>query len=137
MSEAFTLIHPGGLAQVDAVIDGLRVRLAPKALREALGWQLRAEGLCRGDRCVPVRDRDALLGEGGIDLEVLADVLELPLVVDAEAGAAALGTAHADRAAVLESLEAPDFALPDANGRLHSLSDYRGKKVLLIVYASW
>ena len=137
MSEAFTLIHPGGLAQVHAVIDGLRVRLAPKALREALGWQLRAEGLCRGDRCVPVRDRDALLGEGGIDLEVLADVLELPLVVDAEAGAAALGTAHADRAAVLESLEAPDFALPDANGRLHSLSDYRGKKVLLIVYASW
>ena len=137
MSEAFTLIHPGGLAQVDAVIDGLRVRLAPKALREALGWQLRAEGLCRGDRCVPVRDRDALLGERGIDLEVLADVLELPLVVDAEAGAAALGTAHADRAAVLESLEAPDFALPDANGRLHSLSDYRGKKVLLIVYASW
>ena len=137
MSEAFTLIHPGGLAQVDAVIDGLRVRLAPKALREALGWQLRAEGLCRGDRCVPVRDRDALLGERGIDLEVLADVLELPLVVDAEAGAAVLGTAHVDRAAALESLEAPDFALPDANGRLHSLSDYRGKKVLLIVYASW
>ena len=32
---------------------------------------------------------------------------------------------------------APDFSLPDLAGRLHTLSDYRGKKVLLIAYASW
>lgn len=137
MPEAFTLMYPEGLAQVEAAVEGLRVRLAPEALEQALGWQLRDEGLCQGDRCIPVRDRDALLDVQGIDLEVLADVLGRPLAVDAEAGAAVLGTAHADRAAALESLEAPDFALPDANGRLHRLSDYRGKKVLLIAYASW
>ena len=26
---------------------------------------------------------------------------------------------------------APDFSLPDQNGVLHSLADYRGKKVIL------
>ena len=30
--------------------------------------------------------------------------------------------------------KAPDFTLPDQNGNLHSLSDYRGKKVILYFY---
>lgn len=29
---------------------------------------------------------------------------------------------------------APDFTLPDQNGKLHTLSDYRGKKVVLYFY---
>ena len=29
---------------------------------------------------------------------------------------------------------APDFALPDQNGEMHRLSDYRGKKVILYFY---
>ena len=37
----------------------------------------------------------------------------------------------------LRSGEAPDFALPDLSGRMHRLSDYRGKKVLLYAWASW
>jgi len=48
-----------------------------------------------------------------------------------------LGAPAADRAARLASLEAPDFSLPDLSGRLHSLSDQRGKKTLLIAWASW
>lgn len=30
--------------------------------------------------------------------------------------------------------KAPDFSLPDQNGDMHSLSDYRGKKVILYFY---
>jgi peroxiredoxin len=37
----------------------------------------------------------------------------------------------------MATLEAPDFTLPDLAGRMHTLSDHRGKKVLLIAYASW
>ena len=29
---------------------------------------------------------------------------------------------------------APEFTLPDQNGKVHSLSDYRGKKVILYFY---
>lgn len=30
--------------------------------------------------------------------------------------------------------KAPDFALPDQNGEMHSLSDYKGQKVILYFY---
>lgn len=30
--------------------------------------------------------------------------------------------------------KAPDFALPDQDGKIHKLSDYRGKKVILYFY---
>ncbi len=32
---------------------------------------------------------------------------------------------------------APDFALSDLNGKLHKLSDYKGKNVLLVFWATW
>jgi peroxiredoxin len=32
---------------------------------------------------------------------------------------------------------APDFELPDLAGRLHTLSELRGKKVFLLFWASW
>ena len=31
-------------------------------------------------------------------------------------------------------IKAPDFMLPDQNGQMHSLSDYKGKKVILYFY---
>ena len=31
----------------------------------------------------------------------------------------------------------PDFLLPDIDGNLGKLSDYRGKKILLFHFASW
>ena len=32
---------------------------------------------------------------------------------------------------------APDFTLPSLDGRRVSLSDYRGKRVVLFTWASW
>ena len=43
----------------------------------------------------------------------------------------------ADRGGALESLTAPDFALPDLAGATWTLSQHRGKKVLLATWASW
>ncbi len=44
---------------------------------------------------------------------------------------------RADQREGLSSLQAPDFTLPDMAGKMHSLSDFRGKKVLLVTWASW
>ena len=33
--------------------------------------------------------------------------------------------------------QVPDFALPDRNGKTVRLSDFRGKKVLIVTWASW
>ena len=137
MAEAFTLIEAGAAAELRADVSGERVRIAPAVLRETLGWELKPQGLCRGPVCVPVAEPAALGDAAGIDLRALADALGRPLALDLDERVGALGTALTDRAAQLDSLEAPDFALPDLSGELHRLSDHRGKKVLLVVYASW
>ena len=41
------------------------------------------------------------------------------------------------RGAFLESRVAPDFSVPDRQGRNVRLSDFRGKKVLVVTWASW
>ena len=37
-------------------------------------------------------------------------------------------------ATIKEGSKAPDFALPDANGKLHKLSEYKGKYLILYFY---
>lgn len=132
----FTLIDDGTVHEVDATIDAGRVLLAPSALG-ALGWELHPEGLCREGLCIPVPADAALETSDGVDLAALARVLDRPLAVDIDEGAAYIGVAAGDRQRALRSLVAPDFELPDLTGRVHRLSDHRGKKVLLVAYASW
>ena len=128
----FTLIDTGRAVPVVATVDDDRVRLSPAALRDALGWELQPQGLCKGDRCVPLAGHAAVVTDHGVDLAGFAALLARPLALDIDARTAVLGIAVADRATQLVSLQAPDFTLPDLNGRLHTLSDHRGKKVLVV-----
>ena len=137
MRTPFTLLAEGSAAQTVATVEGDAVRLEPALVSRTLGWELKPQGLCKDERCVPVRDRAPLQGPDGIDLRALAGALKLPLAIDVEEKIACLGSSADERGARLASLEAPDFTLPDLAGRLHSLSDYRGKKILLVAYASW
>ncbi len=134
---AFTVIDDGEVREVTASVEGDNVRLAPDALQAALGWELKPQGLCKDEACVPVRDAGMLDEDGRIALRSVAALLGRPLAMDVEERAAALGTSAEVRTAQLQSLDAPDFTLPDLEGKPHSLSDHRGKKVLLIAYASW
>ena len=59
------------------------------------------------------------------------------MVHDDDHGVWFFGEAAVTRRATLASLEAPDFELPDLDGTMHRLSDYRGRKVLLSAWASW
>src|SRR3989442_14003916 len=132
-----TLIEAGQPMTVDAAVHGDAIRVSTDALQQALGWELKPQGLCRADTCVPVRDRGALVHEDGIDLAALARLLDRPLALEADEGIAVLGASASERAHPPPSMEAPDFTLPDLRGRLHSLRDQRGKKTLLIACASW
>jgi len=123
--------------RVSALEAGSDIWLEPDAVADVLGWTLRDEGLCRGDVCVPVRDRAALVRGRRIGLAPLAALLGRPLAVDSEGGVAVIGAAAADRAAALRGGVAPDFTLPDLQGRSHTLSHHRGSKVLFVAYASW
>ena len=102
-----------------------------------LGWDLKPEGLCQDDTCVIVPDRSALVGEAGIDLAVLGELLDRPIAIDGESGLAAVGADRGRRRSALIDLVAPDFSLPDLDGGLTALSDHRSKKRLLVAFSSW
>lgn len=106
-------------------------------LEDATGWHLEPRGLCRGDVCVPVRDRDALVRADGVDLATFAAVLGRPVVVDAAAGVVAFGEAAGGIAEQLRSLHAPDFTLPTLSGEPLRFSSLGRKKKLLLAWASW
>jgi hypothetical protein len=123
----------------DARVEGERLWLSSSELEAATGWSSSPEGFCRESVCVPIppgREREFLRGDQ-IDAARLWRHLGQPLEHSEDGGTWVFGTSAADRAAALSSLEAPDFSLPDRSGRRRSLSEHRGKKVLLVSWASW
>ncbi len=133
----FTVIDDGRASEVEVTVEAGRVQLPAAALERALRFELREEGLCRGALCVPLGGRPGLRSAAGVDLDELARLLDRPLALDLEARVASLGESAAAQRARQETLEAPDFELPDLGGRRHRLSDLRGRKVALHAFASW
>ncbi len=108
--------------------------LSAADMQAATGWKLETAGLCRGDACVRV-DKAWCDAEGRIDLMAFARYMGQPMTRDD--GVVAFGESVNVRREALFSLEAPDFTLPDLDGVMHSLSDYRGKKVFLHSWGSY
>jgi hypothetical protein len=122
-------------AEATGTAGGLRVKA--EVLKHVFGWELKPEGICKDQVCLPVQRHEGLVEDAGVDLVAFADLLGRPFVFDAECGVAHMGESARARGEQLASLTAPEFTLPDLDGRLHSLSDYRGKRVLLVAHASW
>ena len=133
----FTLIDSGRAVALPVVDRAGELRIPSDSFEATLGWSLQPSGLCRGEVCVPVADRGRLVDADGLDLRLFAELLGRPLAADADEAVVVIGEAAATRAERLTSLEAPDFTLPDLAGQPHSLSEQRGKKVLLVTWASW
>jgi hypothetical protein len=100
------------------------------------GWELKIEGACRGDACVPLPE--GTVADGRADVTVVADRLGMPLVHDESEGLWALGPAAGVSGRALVTAVAPELELPDLRtGEAFNLSSLRGQKVLLLAWASW
>ncbi len=95
------------------------------------GWAITPEGACKDDRCVPLPEPMS----DTVNLRRIADALSMPLIHDEAAGLWAIGPEGGGRA--LSSATAPELELPDWRGETFRLSSLRGKKVLLVAWASW
>jgi hypothetical protein len=102
-----------------------------EAFEARTGWAVKPEGACRGAVCVPLPMQGPVL-----KLEVLAERLGMGVAHDERHGLWALGPSTLSGRA-LQSAEAPDFTLPDLDGRLFRFSSLRGQKVVLVAWASW
>lgn len=113
-----------------------RPRVGVEEFARRSGWHLRPEGLCRDDVCVPLPARTSVLRDGGLDLALVADALDMPLVHDDPATTWALGPVSG-KSVLPADARAPDLGLPDVHGQPFTLGSLRGKKVLLLAWASW
>jgi hypothetical protein len=113
--QTLTIVEDGREVTVAADAAEGRLRITARTAREALGWRL----------------------PGDVELDGLDAALGRPVAADHAERAVYVGVAAAARARRLASLEAPDVTLPDLDGREHTLAAQRGRKVLLVAYASW
>ena len=118
---------------------GSALWVSPDEMTAATGWALKTEGLCKDEVCVPVpaNKSERLIADGRVNVSEVWKLMGKPDAVSNDGDVWSLGEAAKDRNEAMLSLEAPDFSLSDFNGKLHSLTDFRRKRVLLITWASW
>jgi hypothetical protein len=139
-----TLIVDGNAAAANrALAHGEDLWLPLDDLLSATSWELKPEGVCRGETCVPLSSsqRAAMLREEQastwFNFSEFARLIESPVAVDHEARTWYFGPPGWEWKSWSEGRAAPDFTAPDLTGQLHSLHELLGRKVFLLFWASW
>ena len=111
-----------------------RLDLTAEDLRQATGWEIKPEGACRGGSCVALSGVE-VRSDGTIDVRLFASRMDMPLVSDETHGLWALGPRGGGR--VLDDVVLPEIALEDFDGNPFEIAALRGRKVVLLAWASW
>ncbi len=106
-----------------------RLDLSPDEFTRLTGWEIKPEGACKGEVCVPLDGPD-------FDLLSTANRLGMAVAAEPERSLWALGPETVTGRA-LSTTEIGDFSLPDLDGKQFSFSSLRGQKVLLVAWAPY
>ena len=107
--------------------------IKPADLPRINEFVIKPQGACREDICIPLPK--ALKRNGWINLCGFARKLKQSVVN--EGSVWSFGELPLLRNGFLESRVAPDFAIKDRAGKTVRLTDFRGRKILLLSWASW
>lgn len=134
-----TVLYQGNTIRLTAAgsADGLLIR--PEDLKRVNGFELKPEGACYQDMCIPMSDQ-LLVEQGGgqwFDLTAFADLLEQPYVADAETRVWSFAEIPAKRESMMIDALAPDFEVTDRQGNVVRMSDFKGRKALIVTWSSW
>lgn len=139
-----TVIYNGvttNLTEAAGDADNLWVTLPD--LTRATRFVLKPQGACLDEFCVPIpKSREAEFlrtaeGRKLFNVAELARTMKQPVIHDDANAIWLFGSRPESLMKIADTLEAPDFTLPDWKGASRSLRDFRGKRVLLITWASW
>ena len=139
-----TIIYDEKATEVGAAgMESKDLWISKADLARATRFVVKPQGICRDELCFPIpksRKAQFISTQGKVEwfnLSEFARLIKQPAAYDEKHNVYYFGPRPDAQNAHLNSLEAPNFTLPDLNGKLHSLADYRGKKVLLLTWASW
>ena len=96
-------------------------------------FEVKPQGACRADVCIPLSK--TLKNGDWFNLTGFAHKIGETVVADQNVYS--FGEIPVLRGGFYNSRIAPDFAVPDRKGKVVHLSDFRGKKTLVITWASW
>jgi hypothetical protein len=131
-----TVLYDGraiGLSRVTADADALWIQKTD--LPAVNGFELKPQGACREEICIPIPR--AMMRGTQFNLTAFAQRIGQRVVADPAARVWSFGEIPVVRGAFLESRIAPEFSVPDRKGRPVKLSQFRGKKALVVTWASW
>jgi hypothetical protein len=138
------VVYDGIATQVSAAVEpSSDLWVTMRDLTRATRFVVKPQGVCRDLLCFPLpsnRKAEFIAKRGSttwFNLSEFARLIKQPFASDQELGVWYFGPLTEERNSYIASLTAPDFTLPDLNGRAHSLKEFRGKKVLLVTWASW
>ena len=139
-----TVIYDEVASEVTALIVGSSdLWITTSDLTRATRFVIKPQGVCRDELCFPLpksRTAEFVSTKGAttwFNLSNFARLIKQSFVTDQKNNVWYFGVRAEEQNGYLASLEAPNFTLPDLNGKPHSLADFRGKKVLLVTWASW
>jgi hypothetical protein len=110
------------------------LRVSATEFSTLTGWDAKPEGMCRGEVCVPA---PGALDNGVVDVEKAASRLGMPIVHDASHGVWSLGAATATGRTLATAVARFPSTLIDAMGRGFDFASLRGRRIIMIAWASW
>ena len=143
-TKRITVIYDEKPTELAAMVNNSNdVWVTMKDLARATRYVVKPQGVCRDELCFPLpkaqKSKFIVKQDSSewFNLSEFARLIHQPVAFDEKNATYYFGTRAEAQNAYLESYEAPNFRLPDVQGQVHSLSDFRGKKVLLVTWASW
>lgn len=106
-----------------------RLDISPEEFQRLTGWEIKVEGACKGETCVPLPSET-------FDLVTTAERLGMAAVAEPAAHAWAFGPETLTGQA-LTTTDTADFALPDLDGNEFRMSSLRGQKVVVLAWAPY
>ncbi len=111
-------------------------------LKAATGFELKKSGVCYDplNICIPLLENGFVQSDAAgqwLNMSKVAAKLGQACVANENQTVWSLGLIPEIRKAMLASAIAPDFEIEDIHGDIVRLSDLRGKKVLIVTWATW
>ncbi len=144
-----TPIHPPGSTTVlyqgktivlnETHTDTGALLVRPGDLPNINGFELKPEGACYADLCIPL-NAELVKEVGGsqwFNLTAFADLLGQPYVADTDMGVWSFAEIPAKRESTMLNAMAPEFEVTDRQGNVVRMADLKGKKALIVTWSSW
>src|SRR5579862_1950051 len=133
-ASSVTVLYGDRVVSVDKVQSDARDLWVRKSdLPKINDFEVKPQGACRADLCIPIAKN---LVKGDF-FNLTGFARKIGEVAVSESSVWSFGEIPVLRGSFTESRVAPDFAVPDRKGKIVHLNDFRGKKVLVVTWASW